>query len=194
MSFKTDYEQRKAEAEQARSEAENSKTWLIFLTRHADEIISCEANYLMAQRMLNDANTPFTVENLELFLGDPSFRKGLGLTNADSEREKLVAEISGLLTGSPEAIAGEISKLKYLDNAALRAKVQAIRDKKEMQQKSPQELRQIIQAGRPVPEEIQNLPPEMTRKYLLSLSPQDLRATLRKFGQNAVNRRLANQS
>lgn len=192
MSFKTEYEARIARVNQENEAAMASKVWWLFISRHADEIVNCDANFQMAQSMLSEASHLFTLENLETFFSeDPAFRSSLGLTSKDAEREKLVSELSGLFTGSPLAINGEIAKLKYLDNSALREKIIAVRTKREMQSKTPDQLRAIVESGRPEPVKLE-LPVEMTRSYLLKLSPSDLRRILNKFGSDVVNRRIAN--
>lgn len=194
MAFKEEYAARLAEAEKAKTESENAKVWLQFITKYRDQVSGCEANYQMAKNLVNDANMPFTVENLETLFKDPSFRRSLALTNAKDEREKLISDIDSLYTGgTQEARAAELRKLQYSDNDGLRARAQSLREKKELQQKNPQELRTIIKEGRPSVPEKPPLPDEYTRRHLLKLEPEHLRAIIRQFGLDAVNRRLAGQ-
>lgn len=173
-------------------EAMAAKSWLEFIQRHPEVRMGGMANRgIFQEYFATDYPAGFTVQSLEEAYANPTLRKQLALDDAEGsgEREKLLKEYAALLTGSPEAIRSAIEASKYLTNEQLREKVVALRLKREMQPKSPAELRKVIADNTPAPEQ-DDLPPQHTRASLLAMTGPELRKIISRFGLAATTRRL----
>jgi hypothetical protein len=181
--FKQDHDAVEERVRQAETEATSACEYLRFLELHR-ELLPVESNRnIIAQYF---AGEPFTLEALEEAIQNPGLRKQLSFRTAEEDRASSLATI--------KRISGDIPiTAQYQDNAALARKAAELEDRRILRQKSPAELRQILNDNRPAPVGYPALPVETTRTVLLKMSPADLKMTLRKFGQENVNRRLAGQ-
>jgi hypothetical protein len=182
--YRTDREAREQEAIQAQTEALSARAWFQFLEAHR-EIVPCEANLQIVKSYFGDE--PLSLEALEeSCLQNPNLRKQMVFQTTAEDRTEVLQKLK-TLTGSlsPE--------MAYQPTEQIRSKVEEIQRRKEMENKSPEELRQIINDNRRAPEALPPLPADITRTVLLKMPPAELKATLRRFGNSAVNARLAGQ-
>jgi hypothetical protein len=182
--FKQDHEAREREALQAQSDALSARAYFEFLQAHR-ELVPVESNHNILKDYFN--GDPFTVEALEEALQNPAVKKQLAFQTSDQDRKKSLETIQRI-TGRP----ADPFTTPYQSDEELAAKASELERRRELRQMSKDELRAIIQAGRPAPVEVE-LPSEYTRKSLLALSGKDLRRLMDRFGSAVINRRLANQ-
>jgi uncharacterized membrane protein len=175
-------QQHRADVETAQKEAREAQAWLQFLIAKP-EVSNCQSNRQLAAEYHNGSE--MTLASLLDSFESPAFKEMLAYVNPEKQRAESLATIERI-TGSIPVTA------KYETDEALAKKATDLQTRREMLTKTPQELKAIIQAAKPVPVE-RELPAEMTRKVLINLPPAELKAILRTYGSPAVNKRLAGQ-
>jgi hypothetical protein len=183
QTFQNDHNDLQKKVANAQQEASDAQVWLTYLQGHR-EVRANEANRLMVLEYFN--GEALSIEGLDEAFGNPNFTARIAFLTSDKDRANSIATIEKI-TG-----VGETAVTKWQTNEELAAKANELETRRELFKKSPEELRAIIQAAKPVPVELE-LPAEMTRKYLLNLPPAELKTILRTYGSPAVNKRLAGQ-
>lgn len=191
--YRSDHDALQARVEQVQQETMAAKNWLDFIQRHPEVRLGGMANQsIFKAYFASDYPANFTLDALEEAYQNPALRKQLALddSNGTGERAKLISELQSLLIGSDQFKANELAATKYVTNEQLGEKVTALRSKREMQLKSPAELRTIIKDNRPSPKQVE-LPAHMTRAFLLNLTEQGaFKKVVERYGAAAVTRRL----
>ena len=181
MSSRENHEILEQRVAQAQADALSARAWLYLLDAHR-ELVPCESN----RRIMTEyfAGEPFTLESLEEAIQNLALKSRLALQTSEEDRAKSLQTIQKI-TGNIPITA------QYQSNTELAAKADELTRRREMEKKSPSELRAIIQAGRPAPAASDDLPAHMTRDYLLGLNkPGEFKSVCERFGVSAVTRRL----
>jgi hypothetical protein len=182
--FKQDHADLQTRLIQQNQETADAKYWLAFIEKHR-EIVPCQANFQLMKSYF--AGDPFSPGALEEAISNPSLRTQIAFQSNEEDRIKLLQALKNLTGEIPAAT-------KYQSTEEIRSTVNGITEKREMQSKSPAELRQIIKSGTTTTPVEQELPAEMTRQHILALPVAELRRVIDKYGTPAVNRRLAGTS
>ncbi len=183
MSYQTDHEALQARVEQQQQDAMDAKFWLAFLEKHRD-VVPCEANFQAMKSFF--AGDPFSPEALDESLQNPSLRKQMAFQTTVEDRIGLLQMLKKLIGEIPAAT-------KYQSTEEIRAKVEEIQRERELQQKSPAELRALIKQNTPAIEP-DDLPAHMDRAFLLALNrPGDFKKVCERYGVAAVTRALNNR-
>jgi hypothetical protein len=187
MNYAEQHAAHEAELErQTQSVNDKEQIYLLYCRRR--DIVACEAN---SKLILNYFNGD-PIENAAMLddaIEHPALKARLAFQTPEQDRSKLEASITALLVGSPDAIQHERAKFKYKTVEELSEWHDRLKSRKEMQQKSPAELRQIIKPTVTAP----RLPADYSRDTLLALAKSkisEFRALTKKYGNDAVNRRL----
>jgi hypothetical protein len=180
MSYQTDHADLQSRLIQQQQETSDAKNWLVFLEKYR-EVVPCDANFQAVKSYF--AGDPFSLESLEEAIQNPSLRKQMVFQTTAEDRIKLLQALKEL--------TGEISAAtKYQSTEEIRTKVYEIQRKREMQSKSPNELRQIIKENTPAVE-ADDLPAHMDRAFLLGLNkPGEFKKVCERYGVTAVTRAL----
>lgn len=178
-------EQARAEQEVAEREAAEAKDFLTFFRGRPE--LATDANMGLIKSFIGAPATLATIREAVEFLGDKLGikRDKQILEEAEHDRATLLETLKKLTGNIPQTI-------KYQTTEEIRANVEEIQRRKELEMKSPEELRQIIKDGKPAPA-LPPIPSEMTRHYLINLPAVELRRAVDKYGRDAVNARLVNQ-
>ena len=178
--YRSDHDELQTRVEQQQQEAMDAKYWYVFLASHR-EVVPCEANLQIVKAYF--ADEPFSLEALGEAIQNPNLRKQMVFQTTVEDRIRLLQALKGL--------TGEIPAMtKYQSTEEIRVMVEELQRRKELQPKSPAELRAIIKQNTPVVE-ADDLPTHMDRAFLLGLNkPGDFKRICERYGVAAVTKRL----
>jgi hypothetical protein len=174
-------QQHRADVEAAQKEMREAQSWLRWISEPGNPVIPCEANRLAAIAYLNGEE--MTVEALTDSFQSPAFRAMLASRTPADDRTaslKTIERITGV---------GETPITKWTPTETLIKRAVELEERRQLAKKSPEQLRQILKDAKPTLVEPE-LPAEYTRKFILSLTPSDLRTAIKKFGTAQINQAL----
>jgi hypothetical protein len=174
-------EEKSAEYENLlKRQRDDAKTWLMYITEHRD-VAPILANQAAILEIF--AGEPLSISGIDEVLANPQFRSRFSFLSPQEDRTQVLQKM--------KTLTGELSPtVVYQSTEEIRSKVEALQRKKEMESKSPEELRKIIRDGsKPAPAP-DDLPANMTRQYLLDLKGPEFRKIVDRFGSVAVTNRL----
>jgi hypothetical protein len=118
-----------------------------FCERHS-EVIDCDANFSLIKRYLADAD--IDEANLEAAYEHTGLRQQLAKQTREENRAAVQEKIVALLgASSPGTIAHEKAKWPYKSTEELREKLKQLEVKRDMQSKTPEQLRAIVKTAPP---------------------------------------------
>jgi hypothetical protein len=187
MDFKQRIELDRQTVEQNQQEINDLHAISRFFERH-EELVECDAAVSLIRRYMqgseiDDENLEISYTHTELFQKLP--RQTI-LQSRTAVEEKILTLLQGT---SPGTAAHEQAKFKYKETSELREQLAALEGKRDLQQKTPAELKALIQASKPTQE--QDLPELISRAQILHMmSAAQIRFLVSKYSMAAVTKRL----
>lgn len=192
--YSKNHEALQAKLKSETQEAEAARNWLQFLRSHPELQFGGMANKsIFISYFGGDYPQNFSVAALEESYLNPELRKQLAIDDSSNtgDREKLLAELKEVFHGPQENWQNELAGTRYLTNDQIRAKIETLRAKHDLQKLDIPALREVVKSGTPPPVQ-EELPATYTRRMLVKeLPPLDLRRLIDRYGRDAVNRRIA---